>query len=756
MKTIRRIARFELSTMFYSPIAWLVLVIFMVGCGYYYNASIDILKFYFTSGDTRGLSQGATFSIFSAPNYGFFAQLFSNAFLLVPLLTMGLISKEISSGTIKLVLSSPITSLQLVLGKFLAILTYIAILSIPLFLIMIVSGMQIVAVDYKLILAGIFGFFLLTATYSAVGLFISSLTSYQVVAAVITLTFLGLLNFIGQLGRGIPFIEDLNYWLSLPTRSQQMVSGLISTKDISYFIIITIMFLAFTVFRISSTRKTIALSKKIGNYTLLFGAAVLLAYTTSLPKLTGYYDASRTKFNTLSKASEAVLKKIDGEITLTSYANVLHPLSTNSLPDRVKEDMNYFQNYLRYIPQLKMDYVYYYDKVSNTYISGGADNLNIEEQLNRTVELNELDKNLILSPEEIKKKIDLKSDQGSIVRKFSYKGKESSVRMFFDILQYPSEYETTAALKRLFVDAPKVVFATGHGERDIHKGMEKDYRQVFNKSTTRNSLINQGFELDVVNLKYDDMPKDTDVLVIADPKKSYSENVIHKINNYIANGGNALILTEPNNRAHITPITEPLGVTFMNGILQQNNKDVEPEFIVSNLAKASSDNEFSNKLSFFHEQELLVTAPTVMGIRFEDTKDFESVPLLTTSKANTKNAITDSIPAIPVDATTAMLLKNTKKENQRIIVMGDADVFSLREISRGYAKSVNAAIPLEFLGIITGGEYPIEIIRDEPKDMDYKMKDIKDRSLVEFILTVILPLIVLAFSAFILIRRKSN
>ncbi len=117
MKTIYLIAKTELKTLFYSPIAWFLIIIFMVQCSITFIDALDSVA--------RSQEEGFKFQfsliseLFLRRN-GLFGTVMKNLYLYFPLLTMGLISRETSSGTIRLLYSSPIHVRDIVLGKFLS------------------------------------------------------------------------------------------------------------------------------------------------------------------------------------------------------------------------------------------------------------------------------------------------------------------------------------------------------------------------------------------------------------------------------------------------------------------------------------------------------------------------------------------------------------------------------------------------------------------------------------------------------------
>ena len=146
--------------------------------------------------------------------------------LYMPLLTMGLMSRELSSGSIKLLYSSPVTSWQIILGKYLAMVIYGLVLIGILCVMVIFNLFTIENMDCGLVFTGLLGIYLLICAYAAIGLFMSCLTSYQVVAAIGTLALLAALNFVGGMWQGVDLIRDITYWLSISGRADELIAGL--------------------------------------------------------------------------------------------------------------------------------------------------------------------------------------------------------------------------------------------------------------------------------------------------------------------------------------------------------------------------------------------------------------------------------------------------------------------------------------------------------------------------------------------------
>ena len=153
LRLILRIARTELAVLFYSPIAWLLLVAFTCQVGFdFMNILTEIVKI-------KALGNTITFSVtagFVLGLKGIYEVIQETIYLYIPLLTMNLMSREYSSGSIKLLYSSPVSSVQIITGKFVSMVVFALIFVIILALPTIVMFISVPHVDITLILAGLF------------------------------------------------------------------------------------------------------------------------------------------------------------------------------------------------------------------------------------------------------------------------------------------------------------------------------------------------------------------------------------------------------------------------------------------------------------------------------------------------------------------------------------------------------------------------------------------------------------------------
>jgi ABC-2 type transport system permease protein len=197
MKIIRKIAVTELQALFYSPVAWLILIVFTFQAA---MAFTDVFGSGVRSQDLNYAVGNLSLGLFGGMN-GLFTGMQEYLYLYIPLLTMSLMSRELSSGSINLLYSSPVKNSQIILGKYASMLAYGLMMIAILFVFVLLAAFTVKDFDFPVALSGMLGLYLLICAYAAIGLFMSSLTSYQVVAAMGTLAMLSLLNFIGRFGQ---------------------------------------------------------------------------------------------------------------------------------------------------------------------------------------------------------------------------------------------------------------------------------------------------------------------------------------------------------------------------------------------------------------------------------------------------------------------------------------------------------------------------------------------------------------------------
>ncbi|HWV65366.1 Gldg family protein [Chitinophaga sp.] len=775
MKIIFKITRTELRNLFYSPVAWFLIIVFLIQCAIFYTYSMvpmakwqDIMM----SNNPKFKPGGPSLTaiIFLSPGNGIIGNVLQNLYLFVPLLTMGLISREINNGSIKLLYSSPIKIRHIVLGKYLAIMIYNLLLVGIVGIFMVSAAFNIVAVDYGLLLSAALGFYLLVCAYTAIGLFMSSLTTYQVVSAIGTFIIIFVLGRIGGLWQKYDFIRDLTYFLSMVGRTGKLMRGLVTTKDVLYFLVIVYIFLSFAMLKLRSGRESSPWYVKAAKYVAVIVSALAIGYITSLPALTGYWDTTARKTNTLRPATQKILKELgDDPLEVTLYTNLLGPVAAKGLPEARNNYLStVWENYIRFKPGIKFSYEYYYNvKKGDSSIYRGFPGKTLKHIAGQMADGYNVDISLFKTPEEIRKIADLEPENLRTVMQLKYKDRSVFVRTFNDNQFWPEEMHMAAAFKRLLqAKLPKVYFMTGDLERNIYKGGEREFELHSTSKLSRYSLVNLGFDADTISLDTQDIPADITALVLADPKTELGAVSINKLNQYIANGGNLFILGEPGKQQILNPLLGKLGVQLMPGNLVQPSAYEMPHMLTPYLTPASAylseDPHLLGLRESIQEKDydtLTVQVPGATGISIENNAPFTVKPLLSTvaekSWLKMGPLVVDSAQVVftPQDGdvraafpVAVQLTRQVNNKEQRIIVCSDADFMSNMRNGGGFMGTA----------IYSWLDYNVFPIYDQnTRAKDTKLNISAAMANVLIIVYVwILPALVLLTGIVLLLRRK--
>ena len=236
MNNMLAIAQKELKSYFASPIAYIVIGMFALLYGYFYVA---ILAFFVRESlqlGQFGMQGPHTMNV----NQQFIRPLLQNVTILVlfimPMVTMRTYSEEKRSGTIELLLTSPLADFQIIMGKFLGAMALYAIM-------LAVSAIHIAILflygqpEWKPLFSAYLGLLLLGGCFISVGLFISSLTKNQIVAGMVTFAvflFLWVITWIG--GFGGPGLDQVTNYLSIIEHFDDFGKGVIDTTHIIYYV----------------------------------------------------------------------------------------------------------------------------------------------------------------------------------------------------------------------------------------------------------------------------------------------------------------------------------------------------------------------------------------------------------------------------------------------------------------------------------------------------------------------------------------
>lgn len=229
MKTTLTIAKRELRSYFDSPLAYVVICLGLVLLGAF---------FFFPTGSFWQNDRSTLTQIFVLAPRGL-------AMVVIPVLTMRLLADEKRSGTLEMLITLPVRDHEVILGKFLGAwgLVLILIVATGVFpLMMFKFPWHLGVLDSGPVLSGYLGLFLYSAAAVALGLLISSLTESQVIAFFLTWILLAVLTWTGMFVEGAPssVFRDVVAFISFDTRLAPFARGQIITRDIVYFLSITV------------------------------------------------------------------------------------------------------------------------------------------------------------------------------------------------------------------------------------------------------------------------------------------------------------------------------------------------------------------------------------------------------------------------------------------------------------------------------------------------------------------------------------
>jgi ABC-2 type transport system permease protein len=223
MRNTINIFKKEFKGYFISPIAYIVISIFLILTGWFFFSTF----FLFGQAELRNF-----FSLLPV--------IFS---FIVPAVTMRLFSEEFNTGSYELILTMPVSSLDIIIGKFLAAAAFIVIMLMPTLSYSIFISF-IGELDWGPVVGGYVGAILLGAAFSTIGLFASSLTRNQIVAFIIGMAFCFTLTLIDKMLFFLPESAlNVFQYLGANFHFQNIAKGIIDSRDILYFLSVSFVML---------------------------------------------------------------------------------------------------------------------------------------------------------------------------------------------------------------------------------------------------------------------------------------------------------------------------------------------------------------------------------------------------------------------------------------------------------------------------------------------------------------------------------
>jgi len=512
----------ELKSYFHSFIGFLFIAV-----------TLFFLGLYFT---VYGLMNGYPYFSYAVSAVAF-------VFLVsVPILTMKVLAEERRSKTDQLILTAPISVTKIVVGKFFALLT--------IFLIPVV-----IICAYPLILAqfgtvplseaylSILAYFLYGMTAIAIGLFISSVTESQVIAAVLGFAIL----FVGYMMASIcSLISSSGNWLTqilgsfdLYTHFGEMLLGTLNLEGVVYYISLTVLVLFLTVQSIQKRRYSVSVKHiSAGAYsTGMIAITVAIVVVVNIivgemPSTWTNIDVTIDKMYSLTDQSKEYIANMKEDVTIYVLANEDNQDGTLQQTIQRYDDLS--------------------DHITVEYVDPTVNPMFYMQHTQEDVSTN----SLIVVSEKRSKVIDYNNIYETTMDYSTYTS---------SVTGYDGEGQITSALDYvLSEDMPKVYMTEGHGEYSF-------------ASSFLTGLSKENVEYATINLlEHDTVPEDAACLVINSPGSDFSADDKDKVISYLEKGGKVVAVTCYNTDAELTnfeAILGYMGLQVVDGMVLEGNPD---------------------------------------------------------------------------------------------------------------------------------------------------------------------------------------
>ncbi len=491
--SIYKTSRKEFKAFFHSPFAYVVTGLFIL-----------ITAVFFWVGNINAQSADLNALLYSMGTLLLF---------IVPIITMKSLAEDKKSGTEVLLVTSPTRISAIIAGKYLAILLFFLVITgitliYPLTLLLF-SSQSLLS-----LLGAYTGFILLGAALIAVGIFASSITENQVVAATVSFTsfiFLLLLQPAGYQTGGT--ISKALNWFSVFSRYSDFTRGIFDLNTVLYYFSFIFFFLFLTI-RVMEKNKLKNLlgsrNFKYGTNSILLIAgvlAILVFINLFAEKFTFKFDLTQNKVYSIGNTTEAILDKLDKDIVIYGL------FDDGKIDSDYKEVKDLLESYTGNSRHIKVKY--------------------IDPDIDASI-IKKLD------PDGSKalKKNDFIVACGSKSKKLSY---ENLFKLEIDQQTF-ARYKTgstaeqgfTGAIKYVAADkTPSLYFVEGHEEGKL----DTQYK------TLKEYLEKNNFNIKKINIsKAEAIPEDAEILLFISPKKDLSSNEYGKVNEYLKKGGRAAFL----------------------------------------------------------------------------------------------------------------------------------------------------------------------------------------------------------------------
>lgn len=647
--------------------------------------------------------------------------------LAIPILSMRILAEERKQRTDQLILTAPVSVGKIVLGKFFAM---AAIFMIPVLLMCVFPlylqkfGTISMGETYVAILA----FALYGLTCIAVGLFISSITESQVIAAVLSfgilfLTYMmsGIQNIISSTGNLLTKFLGI---FDFQTRFANMTNGILDITAVVYFISVIGLLLFLTTQSIQKRRYSVSVRNfSMGAYssiTIVIVVALTVIVNLIAGKVPSKYtniDVTSNKLYTITDQTKKLLEN------LTEDINIFVINSEDSADTTLNQTLKYYEDSSSHIKVTYIDPLVNPQFVSQYTTSSIAQNSIVVESAKRYQ---------LISYNDI---YETQTDYSTYQQ---------------NVTGYDAEGQLTSAIAYCTSeDMPKIYMIAGHNEYTLDSGFQT-------------AIEKENIEYETINLMdYEAVPEDAECIIIHAPEKDFSSDDADKVIAYLNQGGKAFITVEyvGTELPNFERILSEFGMTIQMGYAvdtSAGNYYQKPIFLLPNVEYADETNGLTGAYTY-------LIAPYAQGIDVPD-EEIEGITytkLLNGSensivKTNITNASTYEKEEGDIEGPVCIGVKAEKtldSGTSTIYLFASAQMFtdSIDNAVSGNNKQLFSNIMSTLVNHETSVSVPVKSY-----EMDSLIVSASDLAVFGIIAVVILPLALLAAGLIIWLNRRSK
>lgn len=574
---MKAIYKKELQSLFHSMIGWL-----------FAAALLFFISIYFAAYNLMYLSPSISNAISSVGVVLVVA---------IPILTMRILAEERKQKTDQLILTAPISIGKIVLGKYLALVTALfvptaVVCTYP--LIMSAFGEVGFAECYTAIL----GFFLYSAAGIAVGVFLSSITESQIIAAVLSFAVLlityimgGITTLISQEGNALTTIlSQFDFYEKFVT----FLSGSLQMQSVVYFLSVIALFLFFTTQSIQKRRFSVSSkSFAIGAYSsativaMLVLTVIVNMIAAQLPASIANIDVTKEKLYSITDDTKELVKQLEEDVTIYVLSNKKSQDETVAQTLQNYEDLS---NHIKIEYKDPVKYPNFYTEYTDSALTQNS---------------------LIVVSEKRSKTIDYYSLYETEMDYTTYSTTTTG---------YDAEGQITSAISYVTNEnIPKVYVIEGHEEMTLD-------------ATFQSALEKENVETETINLlQYESIPEDAQAIMILAPISDFSSDDADKVIAYLEKGGKALITTGMTDKdmTNFKRVLAFYNVTLHDGMIVEgdaNHYYQNPFYLLPDVA--------SDTLTSGIYGSKYIFAPYAQAMTVTEAEDISVTALLTTTDSS--------------------------------------------------------------------------------------------------------------------------